>query len=81
MKGVYVPAEPVVLEDTDVISWLIEAAFIATGSASAPLKTLSQSPALFPFKIGPYNSIESLLQRRLEVHRHGLDEPIVARAR
>jgi hypothetical protein len=81
VKGVYVPAAPIVLEDTDVISWLIEATFIATRSATAPLKTLSQSPALFPFKIGPHNSIESLVQRRLEVHRHGLDEPIVARAR
>jgi hypothetical protein len=78
-KGLYVPSEPIVLGDSDVIAWLVEASLIAGGMSSAPLKTLSQSPALFPFRISPADSIERLVQRRLEVHRHSLDEPIVVR--
>jgi hypothetical protein len=81
LKRVYVPADTIVLEDSDLIAWLIEAILVASGASSAPLKSLSQSPALFPFKPSPHNSIENLLQRRLEVHRHNLGEPIVARAR
>lgn len=66
------PSEPIMLEDPDVIAWLMEASFGASGASSAPLKTLSQSPALFPFKISPRSSLDLLLQRRLEVHRHNL---------
>src|SRR5579863_209310 len=80
-KGVYIPAEPIVLEDSDVVAWLIDSSLIASGASTAPLKTLSQSPALFPFRISPHDSLESLIQRRLEVHRHSLDEPVVARPR
>ncbi len=80
-KGVYNPAEPIALEDTDVVAWLIDSILIASGASTAPLKTLNQSPALFPFRISPHDSMESLIQRRLEVHRHSLDEPIVARGR
>jgi hypothetical protein len=79
-KGVYVPSEPIVLEDSAVIAWLVEASLIAGGASSVPLKILSQSPALFPFRIDPHNSIEWLVQRRLEVHRHSLDEPVVSLA-
>jgi hypothetical protein len=78
-NGMYVPSDPIVLEDSDVIAWLIEASLIASGASSAPLKALSQGPALFPFKTSPNNSIELLVQRRLEVHRHSLDEPVVER--
>ena len=80
-KGLYVPADPIAIEDPELIAWLIEANLVASGALSAPLKSLSQSPALFPFKPNSHNSIESLLRRRLEIHRQNLNEPVVARSR
>jgi hypothetical protein len=76
-KGVYWTAPPHLVEDSQLAAWLIEAVLIANGARAMPLHTLAQSPALFPFSLGPAHVIAVEVRNRLGVFRQGLDEDMV----
>jgi hypothetical protein len=76
-KGVYQSAPVRPVTDRKLAVWLIEAILRASESTAVPLKAIAQSPALFPFAVGPL-SIGHLEGRdRLEWFRQGLDEEMV----
>ena len=76
-KGVYhsVPVRSVT--DKKLAAWLIEGILLASSSNASPLKALVQSPALFPFVVGPLSIGDLEGHNRLEWFRQGLDEEMV----
>jgi hypothetical protein len=76
-KGVYQAAPIRSVLDRKLAAWLIEAILRASGSTTAPLKGIVQSPALFPFVVGPLNIADLEGHNRLEWFRQGLDEEMV----
>jgi len=74
-KGTYITAPQIVITDENLAAWLIEATLRAGDSDSVPLKTLINSPSIFPFKIGVPPI--SRLTGRVELHRQGVDEDIL----
>src|SRR5690606_25495697 len=52
-KGVYRATPPHLVENVQLTAWLMEAVLIASGTRAMPLHALMQSPALFPFTLGP----------------------------
>lgn len=76
-KGVYhaVPVRSIV--DKKLAAWLIEAILRASGSTAVSLKAVVQSPALFPFVVGPLSIGDLEGHDRLEWFRQGLDEEMV----
>jgi hypothetical protein len=76
-KGVYqaTPVRPVL--DKPLAAWLTEATLIASGSDTGALKTLLQTPALFPFRMTPLYAADLDSHDRLELFRHSLDEDMV----
>lgn len=77
-RGVYRAATHRTIDELQLAVWLVEATLIASGSVSMPLKTIVQSPSLFPFVIPPLNSLILESNERLEFFHQGLDEAMVA---
>lgn len=77
-RGVYSHGLSFVVADRQLISWLIEASLHARSNGSAPLRDLTESPSLFPFRLDHIGA-DSLMAAspRLEVLRHGMDENLV----
>jgi hypothetical protein len=77
-KGIYTSGPALVVDDSRLIAWLVEAAIHARANGKAPLKDIIDSPGLFPFRIKPTHA-ESLLaaSSRLDIVRHGLDDDLV----
>jgi hypothetical protein len=77
-KGVYqaAPVQPV--PDKRLAVWLTEATLIASGSDTNALKTLAQTPALFPFSLVLLYAADLECHDRLELFRQSLDEDMVA---
>lgn len=77
-KGVYSQGLPVSIDDSQIITWLIEASLHTRSNGCAPLKDLIESTGLFPFRI-KHIAVESLLTTspRLDLLRHGLDDELV----
>jgi hypothetical protein len=77
-KGVYqaAPVRPVL--DKQLAAWLAEATLIASGSDTGALKTLMQTPALFPFSLAPLYVTDLEYHNRLELFRQSLDEDMLA---
>ena len=77
-KGVYSVSPSLAVDDTQLISWLVEAFLHSRSNGSSPLKDLLDSPSLFPFRLRPMHA-ESLmtLSSRLDLLRHGLDDNLV----
>jgi hypothetical protein len=77
-KGIYSARSALVVDDLQLIAWLVEASLHARPSDSAPLKDLVDSPGLFPFQLKPIHA-ESLLavSKSLDILRHGLDDDLV----
>ena len=76
-KGVYQGIATRPIHSKRLAAWLVEAAMISSGLSSVSLKTVIQSPSLFPFKLGLSNINELNLNERLEPYRQGLDEDII----
>ena len=78
-KGIYYQGESLIVEDTETLSWLIEASLHAQPSRSARLKEIVESASLFPFRLA-HKSAETMLagSQRLELLRHGLDDDWVS---
>ena len=77
-KGVYAVGRPVNLENSQVVSWLIESLLRSHPDGQASIKRLMESPSLFPFCLKPI-SLHHILRdsTRLEIVRHGFDEEFV----
>jgi len=77
-KGVYQAAPVRAVLDKQLAAWLTEATLIASGSDTSALKTLAQTPALFPFSLVPLYAADLECHDRLELFRQSLDEDMVA---
>ena len=77
-NGVYSAGLSLPVEDPRLIAWLVEASLHARSGASAPLRDLIDSPALFPFRVKLIHA-DSLLETcpRIDLLRHGLDDELV----
>ena len=77
-NGVYCAARPLPVDDPGLIAWLVESSLHAKPGATAPLKDVTGSPSLFPFRLEPMPT-EDLLAAcpRISVLRHGLDDELV----
>jgi hypothetical protein len=76
-KGVYQSSSARPVMDRKLAVWLIEAILRASESTAVPLKAIVQSPALFPFVVGPLSIGDLEGHDRLEWFRQGLDEEMV----
>jgi hypothetical protein len=77
-RGVYYAAPLRSVENPQLAAWLMEAVLLASGTRAMPLHALTQSPALFPFTLGPTHVIAAEVRSRLGVFRQGLDEDMVS---
>ena len=75
-KGIYNMSPQVDINDEKLAALLIESALRSTGSESAPLKSIINSPIIFPFKIKAF-PVTRLNSARIESNRQGLDEDVV----
>ncbi len=77
-NGIYTAGAPLVVDDSRLIAWMVEAFLHTREGGSAPLKDVINSPIFFPFLIKPIHS-ESLVaaSSRLDILRHGLDIDLV----
>ena len=76
-KGVYLPAERIIIDDIDFAGWLIEAVLRSSGGGNREIKSLFQAPALFPFQLDTASGKAISGNQRIESVRHGLDEVLV----
>ena len=77
-KGIYASKALLTIDDSRLISWIVEASLHARTNGSAPLKDLIDGPNLFPFRINPIQA-ESFVagSPRLDILHHGLDADLV----
>jgi hypothetical protein len=77
-RGRYVGGAKLAVENFRLIAWLVEAWLRTGSSGSAPLKSLIDSPGLFPFRIESMDARKIIASSsRLEVLGHALDEQVV----
>lgn len=76
-KGVYVAAPSRAIMEAALTAWLVEAALWAGRSEVVALRTLVETPALFPFALKA-NPADIGLNSRLEWFRQGVAEDMVA---
>lgn len=77
-KGIYTFGKTILIEDLQLIAWLIEAALHSHGNGSASLKESLNSPSFFPFRFKSVHDRNTRIEfRRLDVVRHGMDEELV----
>lgn len=77
-KGVYTSAPPRMIEDGDILAWLIEATLVSNGSNTGMLQSILQSPALFPFNFNAFNFRSFENHKRLEWYQQSIDQHIIA---
>jgi len=77
-KGVYVSGHSMNITNKELIAWLIEASLLANRKASGSVKTIAQSPTLFPFKIPVPKAADLGRSKRLEIFHHSLDDEVVS---
>lgn len=77
-KGLYRQGLSIRIDEPELVAWLIEAALRARPSGALPLRTLLDSPSLFPFRL-KHVSTDRLAASLEEVEflRHGLDEDVI----
>ncbi len=76
-RGVYALAPVRPVKDAQLDCFLIEAALVSTGSSSASLKTIVQSPSMFPFGLNADCKSALSCHERIETVRQNMDEEIV----
>lgn len=77
-KGIYQATPSCFIEDQQLRTWLIEAVLLANNKSAGNLRSVSQSPTLFPFTMNTPNIIDLSNTKRLEYFRQGIDEDLVA---
>ncbi len=65
------------IDNPKVAGWLIEASLIGSKKTSCHLKSIAESPALFPFCINTNFRNVLASSERMEIVRHGLDDDLV----
>lgn len=77
-KGAYSAAPSLTVNDARLIAWLVEALLQSRVNGTLPLRELSDTPSLFPFRFKRIHA-ESLVasSSRLEILRHGLDDELI----
>lgn len=77
-KGIYTAGTTQPIDDTLLITWLIESAIHAKASGSTPLKDILDSPSLFPFRLKPTHAGTLVgASSELDILRHGLDDDLI----
>jgi hypothetical protein len=76
-KGIYQATPARLIQDKRLAMWLIEATLLTNGTDTGALKTLIQTPTLFPFRLAPLYATDLEGHHRLEVFRQGLDEDMI----
>jgi len=76
-KGTYRQGTVRAVTDPELVTWLISAILIASGSKSAPLAAITQGPALFPFRLASPTAKALEESCRLEMFRHAFDKETV----
>jgi hypothetical protein len=75
-KSVCLPPAIKLISNPRLGAWLLESVLLSRGKDSDSLKTLINTPSLFPFEIDVASSIAAF-SPRVEVIRHGLDEDLL----
>jgi len=76
--GTYVPGFSLVIDKVELIAWLTEAFLHAHPNGSVALRTVMDSPSLFPFRLMSVSAAQlAAVSRRLDVLRHGLDQEMI----
>lgn len=76
-RGVYGQGPVMSVDDTKLVTWLIEAVLRVDNNAKRDLQALLRAPELFPFNLAPVPQDKLTCSGRLEVIRHGLDQNLV----
>lgn len=76
-RGVYYTGEVTPVNDQGLAAWLVEAILRSNGSEVRPLASLTQSSAIFPFRLPPVAPTELERNNRLDSFRQGLDQEMV----
>ena len=77
-RGVYNQGKLFTVDNIKLITWLIEAQLNSVLERKASLRTLFDTPSLFPFQLSNISSDQlSKISNRLEVVRHGLDDELI----
>lgn len=76
-KGTYRQSAIRTVTDLKLVTWLISAVLISSGSKSAPLTSITQGPTLFPFQLVSPTARALEECSRLEMVRHALDDDTV----
>jgi hypothetical protein len=76
-KGHYAPAQPILIENPLLASWLVEAVLLASEQKTTDLHALMSTPALFPFELKRLLPETLTRSGRLTVVRHGLEENLI----
>jgi len=76
-KGVYSQGQILLIDNPELISFLIEAVLHGNSDAKRNIKALLQAPELFPFNLAPVSLDKLRRSERLEIVQHGLDDNLV----
>lgn len=76
-KGILQPTTKINLVDISLRAWVLECCLVSSGASSGILRTISDTPALFPFDIQQLNAQSLQPNSRLDVLKQGLDEDII----
>ncbi len=77
-QGIYEAKPPVMVDDAQIIAWLVEAFLHSRAKRSATLKELFDNPCFFPFLLKPMRATElAATSTGIEILRHGLDDDLV----
>lgn len=78
VKGTYKQNSQIVVNDSRITAWMIEALLNSTESGSEALDSLLSAPSMFPFQIERISAERiATLSGRIEIVRHGLDENLL----
>jgi hypothetical protein len=78
-RGPFAPCKTIPLSNEDgLCTWLLEAAILGTGRTARPFAGLVGSPVFFPFRLS-IRPGDVARNKRLELHRQGMDEDLVLR--
>jgi len=75
--GIYTKGNSIAVSNPQIIVWLVEAAMHANRNGYLVLKTIRESPLLFPFLLRGITPGLFAESRVIEVVRHGADEELI----
>jgi len=76
-KGVYALQQSMIVNNEQVIAWLVEAFLLENNLKSASLDTIIKHPSLFPFEISFSRIIDFEKNRNIELIHQGYEDIVV----